>query len=189
MHPGQCPLRTDAKQPDGLPADFVEELEKFVRQGKGLIVYAGENVAAEPYNRLLGEKHGLLPLPVKGFVQFATKDEPTENKHLVKLNRDSAGIPTYLLFKEDNYYKTLGDTTVWKAVELEDKSKVEKKLNPTSPRRMSRMRNRRHRRARSPWLCTPAMACPQWRRRKSAPAKLFSSPLRLIRGSRRTLPI
>ena len=123
------PLPGGLKQRETLPVDFLQELEKFVRQGKGLIIYGGDNVAAEPYNRLLGQKHGLLPLPLKGFAEYPVKD-----KNPIKLNRGSAGIPAYLVFKEDNYYKALGDTTIWKTVVLEDLPKADPAAKPPTSR-------------------------------------------------------
>jgi len=110
------PLVTEKRKADALPADFVEELEKFVRQGKGVIIYAGDHVVADAYNRILGQKHGLLPMALEGFVDFGGKDKET-----VKINRDSVGIPAYTIFKEDDYYKGLGDAIVWKVVKLGEK--------------------------------------------------------------------
>ncbi len=54
---------------DVLRSDFLEALEPFVRQGHGLIVFSGENVQPDAYNKVLGKKLGLLPLPLKGIVK------------------------------------------------------------------------------------------------------------------------
>jgi uncharacterized protein YjbJ (UPF0337 family) len=49
---------------DALEANFVEALDPFVREGHGLLIFSGDNVEPEPYNKILGKKLGLLPLPL-----------------------------------------------------------------------------------------------------------------------------
>jgi hypothetical protein len=45
-----------------LPTGLVEGLKTYVKaDGRGLVVFGGDNVSAEAYNRLLGGKDGLLP--------------------------------------------------------------------------------------------------------------------------------
>jgi hypothetical protein len=113
-------LEADAKKPaDVLPADFLDELAGFVRHGKGLIIYAGDNVAPDAYNRLLGKKHGLLPLPIKGVLEHPVKSP-------LKLNPGSAGIPAFWKFRDDEYYKGLKDVEVYKALDLEEPEKAAK---------------------------------------------------------------
>lgn len=45
-----------------LRLEFLERLAEFVRLGRGLLIFVGPNVLADDYNKLLGEKLGLLPL-------------------------------------------------------------------------------------------------------------------------------
>ena len=107
-------LQADPARPaEVLAADFVEELGRFVRQGKGLVIYAGDHVAPEPYNRILGKKHGLLPLPIKGVQEHSIKSP-------IKLNPNSAGLPAFWKFRDDDYYKGLKDVEVYKALELDE---------------------------------------------------------------------
>ena len=56
--------------PEALPSEFVDGLERFVREGKGLLVFGGPKVNAKEYNEILFEKHGLLPYPL-GEIQEA----------------------------------------------------------------------------------------------------------------------
>lgn len=107
-------LQADLKRSaEVLPADFVEELAGFVKQGKGLIIYAGDNVAPDAYNRILGKKHGLLPLPIKGVLEQPLKSP-------LKLNPGSAGLPAFWKFRDDDYYKGLKDVEIYKALELDE---------------------------------------------------------------------
>lgn len=114
-------LEANAKKPaEVLPADFVEALAGFVKQGKGLVIYAGDNVAPDAYNRILGKKHGLLPLTIAGVM------EPSVKKPL-KLNPDSAGLPAFWKFRDDGYYKGFKDIEVYKALDLLEPGQAAKK--------------------------------------------------------------
>lgn len=68
-----CILAGAALQPPGeqtpglLPADFVDRLAGFVREGRGLLIFCGPRVVPDVYNRVLFEQHGLLPFPIAGF--------------------------------------------------------------------------------------------------------------------------
>jgi hypothetical protein len=108
-------LEADPKKPaEVLPADFAPALATFVKQGKGLIIYAGDNVAPEVYNRVLGGQ-GLLPLPVKSVL-----DQP---KAPLKLDPGSAGLPAFWKFRDDDYYKGFKDIAVYRALELQEPDK------------------------------------------------------------------
>lgn len=96
---------------DAVPADFVEELGRFVRQGHGLVIFAGDNVRADAYNAILGKKQGLLPMPIK-----ATHKVTTGSPMLV--DRDSFALPAFGKFKDDDYYKDFAKVEVWQALEL-----------------------------------------------------------------------
>jgi hypothetical protein len=112
-----CALERDSKRPaDPLPADFVEELGKFVKKGKGLIIFGGDNVAADPYNRILAKTHGLLPLPLSGFSSQA-KDQP------IHFNRKSATSPALLAMREDEDYKFFDFMPIWRFVALAEPPK------------------------------------------------------------------
>ncbi len=91
-----------------------------MREGKGLIVYAGDNVAPDAYNRILDKKYGLLPLPIKGVAQ-----NPFQNP--LKLNPGSAGIPAFWMFRDDDYYKGLKDVEIYKSLDLEEPEKTDAK--------------------------------------------------------------
>src|SRR5262249_32182221 len=86
------------KAADALPADFVEALAGFVRQGKGLVIYAGDNVVPHAYNRVLGKQHGLLPLPITAITEHSVRNP-------LKLDPSSAGLPAFWKFRDDAYYK------------------------------------------------------------------------------------
>ena len=50
----------------GLSPLFAERLGEYVRQGRGLVVFAGPQVQPEVYNRVLGDGYGLLPARLVG---------------------------------------------------------------------------------------------------------------------------
>ena len=62
--------------PGSVPADFVQRLNEFVKEGHGLLITAGPNVNKDSYNRLLGSGgSGLLPVELAD--QFESpKDKP-----------------------------------------------------------------------------------------------------------------
>lgn len=97
-----------------LTNDFVQALDTFVRSGHGLIVFAGDNVQPDAYNKILGAKHGLLPMPIKP----AIKSE----KMPFFMSRESFGSapPAFWKFREDKYYEVFDAVPVWKHLELDD---------------------------------------------------------------------
>ena len=99
------------KSTDVLPGDFLAALEPFVRQGHGLVIFAGDNVSAEPYNRLLGKKHDLLPMALGKTVKTKV-GEP------LLLNRDKFTRPAFQPFRDDKYYEDFSQVGVWQAVDL-----------------------------------------------------------------------
>jgi len=113
---------------EALPADFVEELAKFVNQGKALMIFAGDHVEPNAYNRILGDKHKLLPLGIKGIADF-----PATMPLL--LDRNSVDLPAFRKFKEDEYYKSTENVEVYRTLELADaipKKDTDKKDEPDS---------------------------------------------------------
>ncbi len=101
------------------PQDFVEQLAPFVRRGNGLILFAGDNVAAEPYNRILGKRLGLLPAKVTGI-----GDHPGDS--FILFDRNSIDAPALMRFREDEDYKGLSFLPILKALDLEEPSKEAK---------------------------------------------------------------
>lgn len=108
---------------DTLPADFVEALESFVRKdGKGLVVFSGDNVQPEPYNKLLFAKHGLLPMPLKAIVKT-----PAKEPHFINRDTFGQGPATYWKFKDDKYYEIFDAVPIWQHVELDPTRKAGRK--------------------------------------------------------------
>jgi hypothetical protein len=98
------------------PADFVERLGDFVRQGNGLVIFGGEHVAAEPYNRILGKQLGLLPVEVRGLASFPA-DRP------VNIDRNSIASASLLRFREDEDFKDLSNVEIWRTLDLGEPAK------------------------------------------------------------------
>jgi hypothetical protein len=117
---------------DTLPNEFVESLEPFVRKGRGLIVFSGDNVKPDQYNKVLGKKLGLLPMPLKSIAKVPGKIPDF-------FSRDSfrSGPPTFWKFKDDDRYAVFDAVPVWQHVELDDsaykKKKEQKKQDDQAP--------------------------------------------------------
>ncbi|MBV9122654.1 MAG: VWA domain-containing protein, partial [Planctomycetes bacterium] len=78
-----------------LSQEFVDQLAAFVRAGHGLLIFGGAGVSPEPYNRLLGRQHGLLPLDLE-----AAQDSPAQKPF--RLDRNSADS-TLAAFRMEEY--------------------------------------------------------------------------------------
>src|SRR5262249_12817058 len=114
-------LKANPKHPaEVLPADFADELAKFVRDGHGLMIFAGDHVAAEPYNKILGDDLGLLPLKIKGFIEAQPKSP-------LLVNRNSVGLPAFWKFKENDFYKSMDFIEVYRSLELEEPTRAKEK--------------------------------------------------------------
>jgi hypothetical protein len=75
----------------GLSPLFVERLGEYVRQGGGLVVFAGPQVQPENYNRVLGDGQGLLPARLIGFV-----NPPNQAAMRRHIDPQSAGEQSFL---------------------------------------------------------------------------------------------
>ncbi|MBM4071715.1 MAG: VWA domain-containing protein [Planctomycetes bacterium] len=117
----------DAKRGETVSAEFLEELARFVRQGRGLMIFAGDNVTPDAYNRLLGEKHKLLPLAIKG-----VKSQPA--KQPLAIDRESVSLPAFAKFKEDDRFKGIGFVSISRSLELDERgTRWEKKDDSEKP--------------------------------------------------------
>jgi hypothetical protein len=54
-------VRLGEGSPEALDNAFLARLAEFVRSGRGLLLFAGDQVVAEEYNRILGDGYDLLP--------------------------------------------------------------------------------------------------------------------------------
>lgn len=91
--------------PGALPADFVERLSGFVREGNGLLVFAGPKTTPDAYNRFLLEEGGLLPARL-----LALEDAPPASP----LRIDAASIEpaSYLAGFREEPLNRVGQTNV-----------------------------------------------------------------------------
>jgi hypothetical protein len=104
---------------EAVTPEFLQQLGTFVRQGHSLLIFGGDRVEPEAYNRILGGQHKLLPLKLAG-VHEAKEKEP------LHVNRLSAAIPSYWRFREDDYYKGLSQVEVWKTLDVEEEAPAPK---------------------------------------------------------------
>jgi hypothetical protein len=96
--------------------EFLDSLTRFVRKGRGLLMFGGENVVPEAYNRWLGGR-GLLPVTLTDWETFPL------NKPL-SIDRKSANVPAFRRFAEDEYYQALSDWPIYRTVGLAEPESV-----------------------------------------------------------------
>jgi len=83
-----------------VPHGFLDALSRFVRSGHGLVIFAGDRVAAGLYNKALFDQQNLLPIKLK-----AARTELAPES--VRLDRTSADAPFFRVLAEDDQYKGL----------------------------------------------------------------------------------
>ena len=108
-----CPLRNEVRKTAGLSAEFLAALTDFVKQGNGLMIFGGDNVNAEVYNRTLFNQHGLLPAALVGIKAY-----PDEKA--VHFDRKTANAPAFVRFREEKFYEGLGRVKVWQTLETKE---------------------------------------------------------------------
>ena len=109
----QGKLAEAASRRNIVPADFLSELGGWVRQGHALVIFPGSNTEVESYNRELGKKLGLLPMPIKQMTKV-------DQKAALHLSRSSFTYPGMRDFKEDKRYDSIDNVTTWRYLQLDE---------------------------------------------------------------------
>jgi hypothetical protein len=107
--------------PGALSAEFVDRLASFVREGRGLLVFAGPRVSAELYNRVLFEEHGLLPFRL-GAVETAPPAAPW------RLDAGSVDPKSFLAGFREEPLSRVDQTTVTHAIALDERPSEEARV-------------------------------------------------------------
>jgi hypothetical protein len=106
-------LEPNGKNEGGnLSPEFLKTLAAFVRDGHGLMIFSGDRVDAESYNRLLHEQYRLMPSKITR-VADAPADKPWT------LDRQSAEAQPFARFREEESYAGIDRIEVRRAMELE----------------------------------------------------------------------
>lgn len=95
-----------------VPPEFIKALAAFVQDGHALMIFAGNHVDAEAYNRLLFEQHRLLPMKITGIASAPT-DKP------LTMDRQSAVAYPFLRFRQEGF-TSIDKVEVRKALDLEE---------------------------------------------------------------------
>jgi hypothetical protein len=112
-------LEASGKEEGGfLSPEFVRALGPFVQEGKSLVVFAGDRVEPEPYNRLLFEQLRLLPYRIAR-VENAPRDKP------FVLDRQSADDAPYERFRDQKGYAGIDRIEVRRLLALDAASEGE----------------------------------------------------------------
>jgi hypothetical protein len=88
---------SERERGEALSPEFAGRLSAFVRVGHGLMIFSGDRVSAEAYNRILYQDHGLLPASIA----IAPAAQP------VQLDRRSAAGPSFAVFRSREEYQAL----------------------------------------------------------------------------------
>jgi hypothetical protein len=107
-----------------LSPEFLKNLAAFVRDGHGLMIFAGDHVEAESYNRLLHEQYRLLPGRIQRIAD-APADKPWT------LDRQSAEAHPFAKFREEEGYAGVDRIEVRRALELEKPAQAPAALDET----------------------------------------------------------
>ncbi len=91
--------RDNAKPGEAIPPEFVSGLDRFVREGKTLIVFVGDRVKPEAYARVLLDRFPLLPLRPTSIHTYTEQAE-------VGMDRNSLTDPAFAKFRDDETYQT-----------------------------------------------------------------------------------
>lgn len=117
------PLRPRvANEAGNLSAEFLDELHRFVREGKGLMIFAGSQVVPTDYNEELLTKRPLLPLRLGDPV-------PPQQDEKIRFVADPASIkPQGLLasFRENPQARILSGIGVMQYLDTKDPTQDEK---------------------------------------------------------------
>jgi hypothetical protein len=119
--------------PGSVPADFVQRLNEFVKEGHGVLITSGPNVSKDSYNRLLGsEGSKLLPMDLGDQFESA-KDKPffpdpntIDEKSFLARFKYSSNDP-FLQLRDANVLKATG------LIEMKDSGRVLIRYNDGRP--------------------------------------------------------
>lgn len=112
-------LERDAGKPgESLSPDFVESVYRFVREGKSLVVFAGDRADPAGYARAMVDRVPMLPLRPKRVWEYADRQEPG-------IDRGSLTDPAFAKFRDDDTYQTFAQVRTQKLWECDELPAVE----------------------------------------------------------------
>jgi hypothetical protein len=118
-------LEANGKNEGGsLSSELVRSLAGFVHEGHGLIIFAGDHVEPETYNRFLHEQYRLLPAKIAR-ISEAPADKPWI------LDRQSAEAHPFAKFREEEGYASVDRVEVRRILELENAAEPVGSLDET----------------------------------------------------------
>lgn len=83
-----------------LPAEFVSGLDRFVREGRSLIVFCGDQVVPGDYAKVLLDRWPLLPMRPTAVRNYAENAE-------TGIDRTSLTDPAFTRFRDDETYQSI----------------------------------------------------------------------------------
>jgi hypothetical protein len=110
--------REAGKPGEVLPGDFAEALYRYVRDGKSLVVFAGDRVNPAAYARAFVDRLPMLPLRPTGLKNFPERAEPG-------IDRGGFTDPAFAKFRDDETYQTFAQVKTQKLITGESLPAVE----------------------------------------------------------------
>lgn len=96
---------------NALSPEFLERLEQFVREGKGLWIFGGNKVEPKDYNEVLQKAHDLLPVQLTG--KFSTPaDKP------IRFDPKSVAPQSFLANWRDEPLDPIGQVDIFEALDV-----------------------------------------------------------------------
>jgi hypothetical protein len=107
--------------PEGLPAEFMDRLTPFVKDGRKLVVFGGNRVNAHAYNEIFGKKFGLLPAPLTA----VHADEPLAeskpgDRRKRAIDTDSADLFAFPKFRNEPIYEGLKEVSIRQVLGIDE---------------------------------------------------------------------
>ncbi len=135
--------RADATR-EYLAPEFLQALNKYVRDGGSLLIFPGDNFLTDEYNKVLVKDYNLFPYRFTGVKDFkaehdkklepkinaedeATKEVLAKKPTPLHLSRETANLPPFQRFKEDKSHEDLNFCNIWKIIEIDESEMIAKK--------------------------------------------------------------
>ncbi len=107
------PVQSGGGEGGSLDPEFLEALADFVRAGQGLLIFGGDRVAIETYNRLLHDSAGLLPGKLAEAYDAPSPDNP------LRFDVKSADSPAWLGAMREGSLERIGQIEVLRTLGLD----------------------------------------------------------------------
>ncbi len=111
------PVQSGGGEGGSLDPEFLEALADFVRAGRGLVIFGGDRVVPDVYNRLLHERFGLLPGKLTDFYEAPAPDRP------LRFDVKSVNSPSWSAALQEGSLERIGQVEVLRTLAVDSPAK------------------------------------------------------------------